>query len=101
MDTTAPSKRSPVVIFMSTLAGLQVITAGSILTDVLGAKAAALLALLIAGAQVGVQFYVNGQVTVTSAVVAQRTEAGVVVAGPSAQAPTGVVVEEPAPVEAP
>lgn len=93
-------KRSPVLIVMSTLAGLQAITAGSVLTDIIGPQLAALLALLIAGAQIGVQFYVNGAVTVTSTVVAARTDEGTVVAGPSAQAPTGVEVEEPAPVEA-
>jgi hypothetical protein len=80
---------------MSTLAALQVMVAGSALTDIIGAKLAGLLGLMVAAVQMGMQFYVRGVTTPTASVVAQRTTEGTVVAGPSAQAPTGVEVEEP------
>jgi methylthioribose-1-phosphate isomerase len=86
---------------MSTLAALQVLVGGAALTDTIGAKAAGLFVLAVAALQTGVQFYVRGQVTPWDTVVAKRTDEGVVVAGPSAQAPTGVQVEEPAVVETP
>lgn len=89
------SRRSPVLAVMSTLAALQVLVGGAALTDILGAKGAGVAVLAVAAIQTGVQFYVRGQVTPTDSVVSQRTDAGVVVAGPSAQAPTGVEVEEP------
>jgi hypothetical protein len=89
------SKPGPVLVVMSTLAALQVMVAGSALTDVIGIKLAALLGLMVAAVQMGMQFYVRGQVTPWETVVAKRTDDGAVVAGPSAQAPTGVEVEEP------
>lgn len=94
-------KRNPVLVVMSTLAALQVLVGGAALGDVIGVKAAGLFVLGVAAVQTGVQFYVRGRVTPTDSVVAQRTDAGVVVAGPSAQAPTGVQVEEPAVIAAP
>lgn len=101
MTTPAAARqRDPVLVVMSTLAAMQVMVAGSALADVIGKQLAGLLTLMVAAAQVGLQFYVRGQVTPSSTVVATRTDAGSVVAGPSAQAPTGVEVEEPAEVDA-
>jgi hypothetical protein len=57
------TKREPVVLVMSILAGLQVLTGGAALADVFGAQVAGLLILAVAAAQVGLQFYVRGQVT--------------------------------------
>lgn len=54
--------KEPVVIVMSVLAGLQILTAGSALGDVIGAQAAALIVLAVAAVQAGVQFYVRGKV---------------------------------------
>jgi hypothetical protein len=99
-DTTppAPSRRSPVVAVMSTLAAMQVLVSGAALGDVVGAKVAALLVLMVAAAQVGLQFYVRSQVTPWQTVAAQRVEDGSLVAGPAAvDAPAGAPVEEPAP----
>lgn len=96
MTTPAATRqRDPVLAVMSTLAAMQVMVAGSALTDVIGPRLAGLLGLMVAAAQVGLQFYVRGQVTPSATVVATRSQDGTVVAGPSAQAPTGVEVEEP------
>lgn len=83
MSTT----REPVLISMSVLAALQVFFAGSagvsILTDNdLLAGIMAVGALAVGSAQVGVQFYVRGEVTVNSNVV-ERIEGGKVIAGPA------------------
>lgn len=59
-------KNEPVLITMSVLAGLQIIVTGSALADVIGASVAALAVLVVAGAQVAMQFYVRGKVTPTS-----------------------------------
>lgn len=79
-------KKEPVLIVMSVLAALQILTAGSALTDVLGKDIAGLIVLAIAAAQTGVQFYVRGQVTPNETVAAKidvvKSE---VVAGPAAE----------------
>jgi hypothetical protein len=100
LNNDTSSKSNPVLAVMSTLAALQIMVAGSVLADFIGPKLAGLLVLMVAAVQGGVQFYVRGQVTPWDSVVAKRTDDGVVVAGPSAQAPTGVEVEEPAAVPA-
>lgn len=53
----------PVLIPMSILAGLQILFAGGAITTVLPAQWAAFGALVVAACQVGVAFYVRGQVT--------------------------------------
>jgi hypothetical protein len=55
-------KREPVLIWSSVLVVLQVIVAGTALTDTLGKNVAALLAVIVAALQAGTQFYVRGQV---------------------------------------
>lgn len=60
-------KKEPVVLWSSILVVLQVIVAGSALTDVLGKNVAALCALIVAALMAGTQFYVRGQVTPTDA----------------------------------
>lgn len=55
-------KRNPVLIVMSILAGLQVLAGGAALADVLGQAAAGLFILTVAAAQMGLQFYVRGEV---------------------------------------
>lgn len=56
-------RREPVVLWSSILVTLQVIVAGSVLTDTLGPNVAALCALIVAALQAGTAFYVRGQVT--------------------------------------
>lgn len=90
-------KRNPVLAVMSTLAALQLLLASSAAGDVISKKTLALLLAMVGAVQLGIQFYVRGQVTPWDTVVAQRVDGGAIVAGPSAQAPTGVEVEEPIP----
>jgi hypothetical protein len=91
---TANLPRSrPVVVWMSILAALQVMSAGSALADVVPSKAAALFSLGVAAAQAGIQFFVQAQVTPWETVVAKENETGQVVAGPASELPTGTVVE--------
>lgn len=87
--------KEPVLIVMSTLAGLQVLTAGSALADVIGVELAGLLVLIVAAAQIGIQFYVRGQVTPNSSVAAKiDTVRAEVVAGPAAEAVSEAVEGE-------
>lgn len=93
-------KRNPLLIWSSTLVALQILTAGAALSDIIGGNLAAFVALVVAAAQGGTQFYVNGQLTPSESVVAQTTAAGAVVAGPASWVVDGhpVAVE---PVETP
>lgn len=88
------TKSRPVLIIFSTLAGLGVITASSGLADLIGMKAALVLILLREAVQVGMNFYVQGQVVPIRDVAAfdSKTEAGVV-AGPAAAAENGSPVD--------
>jgi hypothetical protein len=56
-------KREPVVLVMSILAALQVLVAGAAFTEAVPQPWANLAALVVAAVQVGVAFYVRGQVT--------------------------------------
>jgi hypothetical protein len=76
----------PVLITMSVLAGAQVLVGGAALGDVIGKDAAGLAIIAVAAIQAGMQFYVQGQVTPTVNVAAQRRDDGRVVAGPAATA---------------
>lgn len=89
------SRPSPVLLWMSILAALQVLAAGSALTDVIGSEVAALFALTVAALQIGVQFYVRGQVTPWQDVIAKVDAGGTAIAGPAHTAPTGTPVEGP------
>lgn len=87
-------KREPVVLVMSILAGLQILTAGTALADVIGVKLAGLLVLATAATQAGVQFYVRGQVTPTVNVAAEVARAAAPAqAGPASDLPTGTDVQ--------
>ena len=98
MSTTRNSE--PVLIAMSVLAGLQIFFAGSAATTVM-VEASTLLtaifafgALAVGAAQVGVQFYVRGQVVPLDAV-AERVVDGKVIAGPANDVlPADVVVRD-------
>lgn len=94
-----PSTRNPVRVFNAVFVGLQFLLGSSLLTEIVGAKIIGLLMLIVGAVNLGVGEYVRGQVTPSANVVAQRTDAGTVIAGPSAQTPTGVEVDEPTPVE--
>lgn len=84
----------PVVIVFSVLAGLQALTAGSVLTDVAGPKAAAVAALVVGAAQVGFAVYVQSQVTPNQRVAARRDpDSGYMVAGPATTIKEGEPVE--------
>ena len=56
-------KREPVVLVMSVLAALQVLAGGAALADLIGQQWAGVFILFVAALQVGLQFYVRGQVT--------------------------------------
>lgn len=88
-------KPSPVLLWMSILAALQVLTGGAALAEVIGTQVAGLAVLTVAAMQTGVQFYVRGQVTPWETVVSKTTGDGRVVAGPAHTAPTGSEVEGP------
>lgn len=93
-------KTRPVVITFSILAALQVLTAGSALTDVVGKDVAGLLILAIAAVQVGMTFYVQNSVVPGEDAVAYINQEGVAVAGPAAGLTNGTaVVVQQAPVD--
>ncbi|MFD0558708.1 hypothetical protein FB566_4661 [Stackebrandtia endophytica] len=68
-------KREPVLIIMSVLAGLQVFVGGAAFTELVSLRVAGLLALSVAAIQVGVQFYVRGQVTPLEKLAAEKAPA--------------------------
>lgn len=74
-------KSQPVIVVMSILAGLQVLGAGSALADVVSKDVAALFALVVASAQVGMQFYVRSQVTPHEDVILYRDDQGHITEG--------------------
>lgn len=90
MSAASPQTRTarePVLVSMSVLAALQMFFAGSsgvsILTDNdLIAGIMAVGALAVAAAQVGIQFYVRGEVTANANVV-EWVKGGKVIAGPA------------------
>lgn len=89
-------KSRPVLITFSILAGLQILTAGAALGDIIGAELAAFFVLAVAAAQGGMSFYVQGVVVPTQDVGAFQNTAGQMVAGPAAGATNGTpVVVEP------
>lgn len=96
-------KSRPVLIAMSTLAGLQALTAGAGFTEIVPAKVAGFIVLVIAAAQVGIQFYVQNLTVPLEDVAAYRNKAGEVVSGPvvpPVQEPVEVVHEdEPVPAD--
>jgi hypothetical protein len=84
----------PVLIVFSTLAGLQVLTAGAALGDIIGAKLFGLFGLAVAAVQVGMTFYVQNLTVELKNVAAydSGTEQGII-AGPAAAPANGVPVE--------
>lgn len=94
MSAPGSTRPSPVLLWMSILAALQVLTGGAALGDFIGVKLAGLLVLTVAALQTGVQFYVRGQVTPWQDVISKVSD-GVAIAGPAHTAPTGTQVEGP------
>jgi hypothetical protein len=76
-------KSRPVLIIFSILAGLQILTAGAALGDVVGKDVVGLLVLAIAAVQTGMTFYVQNQVTPMNDVSAYVDQEGQTVAGPA------------------
>lgn len=86
-------KSRPVLITFSVLAALDVLTAGAILGDVIGAQTAALLVLGTKAVQAGMAFYVQGQVVPQQDVGAYVNSAGEMVAGPAGGVTNGQKVQ--------
>lgn len=84
----------PVLIIFSILAGLQVLSAGAALADIIGKDMFGLFALAVAAVQVGMTFYVQNLTMPLQNVAAYEsgTSAGVV-AGPAATSANGVSVD--------
>lgn len=91
--------REPLLIWSSTLVGLQILTGGAALGDLIGLRLAGFFILVVAALQGGTSFYIRGQLTPASAVVAQTTKEGDVVAGEAAGSATGPVVAVGQPVD--
>jgi hypothetical protein len=86
------SRPSPAVIVSGVLAGLQVLTSGMALADIVGQEIAAFAILMVAAAQVATTVIIRGQVTPWADVVAKATPGGEIIAGPAAPQPTGTVI---------
>lgn len=85
------NKSRPVLITFSVLAGLQILTAGTVLAEVIGAQTAGLVVLAVAAVQAGMSFYVQGQVVPYTDTAAYIDAEGRTVAGPAAPVGTGQV----------
>jgi hypothetical protein len=77
------NKSRPVLITFSVLAGLQILTAGTALADVIGKDVAGLIVLAVAAVQAGMSFYVQGQVVPLQDTAAYVDTKGNTVAGPA------------------
>lgn len=86
-------KSRPVLITFSILAGLQILTAGAALGDIVGPKPAAMLVLAVAAVQGGMSFYVQNSVVPVQDSVAYINSAGESVAGPAAGVTNGTAVD--------
>ena len=88
-------KTEPVRVMASVLAGLQVLVAGTTLSEVLDPKTAALLALVVAALTSAWGEYARGQVSPSSTVAAEEpSDGGPLVAGEAAPGiPEGTQVE--------
>lgn len=87
-------KSRPVLIINSILAGLQVLAGGTALADVgVPTETVGLFVVGVAAVQVGVNFYVQGQVVPVQDAVAYVNQAGVAVAGPAAGVTNGTPVD--------
>jgi hypothetical protein len=87
------NKSRPVLITFSILAGLQVLSGGAALADVIGKDVFGLFVLGVAAVQVGMTFYVQNTVVPSGDVGAYTNTDGVMVAGPAAGVTNGKVVE--------
>lgn len=87
---TGSIPRDPMLHVQALLAAAQVLVAGSVLGDLVGAKWAALAALVVAAAQAG--FAIVSRAVPASAVIAATSTAGHPVAGDAAPALTGTPV---------
>lgn len=93
MPESGPAtKPQPVLIIMSTLAGLQVLTGGAALGDIIGVKLAGLFILIVAAIQTAMGFYLKGQVVPLVDTAAYLNEDRELIAGPAAQAQDGTSV---------
>lgn len=96
------TKSRPVLITQAILAGLQVITAGSLLADIVGEQHVGLIVLAIAAIQTGMAFYNQSKVTPNGDVAAYVDGENSMVAGPAAGVDNGARVEVlPAPAQGP
>ena len=98
--STPQSQSQPVLVTFSVLAGLQILTGGALLAEVVGVQVAGLLALVVAAVQFGMTYYVQGLVVPNNAVAVRQLPSGDLVAGPaapSAVASEGEAVEVVAP----
>lgn len=86
-------KSRPVLITFSILAGLQVLTGGAVLTDVIGEKFAGFFILVVSAVQVGMTFYVQNLTVPYRDAVAFVDGQGDVVAGPAAPLTNGTPVD--------
>ena len=88
MNTT----KQPLLIWSSILAGLQVLTGGAALGELIGLQLAGFFILVVAAAQGGTQFYIRGMVTPNVSVAARVDGDGSLVAGPAAPQVDGAPV---------
>ena len=86
-------KSRPVLVINSTLAALQVLAGAAVLSDVFGPTIFALFSIAVASVQVGVNYYVQGQVVPAQDTVAYVDQNGNAVAGPAAGVTNGTQVE--------
>ena len=85
-------KSRPVLIIFAILAGLQFLTAGAALGDVVGGTIAAFIVLIVAAVQGGMSYYVQGMVIPVGDSVAYINQSGEAVAGPAAGVTNGAPV---------
>lgn len=97
-SSTPRTKPQPVLVVMSVLAGLDILTGGAALGDVIGPKQAGILILALAAIKGGMAFYLRGQVVPVADTAAYLNEDRKLIAGPASVLNDGAeVVVEPKP----
>lgn len=94
-SATPRTKPQPVLIVMAVLGGLDVLTGGAALSEVIGLKVAGLLLLVLAAIKAGMAIFLRGQVVPVADTAAYLNDNRQLIAGPAAIQDDGteVVVE--------
>jgi hypothetical protein len=100
VNTSAVSKSKPVLLYLSILAGLDVLTAGAAFGDVVTVKTAGIILLMLAAVKAATAFYLQSLVVPLGNVLAYQPDlqTGTIISGGASVAQTGATLSPLIPV---